>query len=152
MITYQVEKFADVIEEMKPLLQMHYEEIAMYKDRIALNPDYAAYQAMADLGMLHIYTARDSSRDLIGYCVTFIRPHPHYQDHIYAMNDVVYVAKEYRHTEVAPELISQLEKELQTKGVSVMTFHMKTYKPFRTLMDSLGFDCAEELYTKFIKG
>lgn len=153
MITYQQERYADVIDEMKPLLERHYEEVAAYKDRIKFNPDYAGYEAMDALGILDIFTARDTDANnaLVGYCVSFVNAHPHYSDHVYAVNDVVYVDPDYRHGEVAPEMISRLEKRLEEMGVSVMTFHMKTYKPFRTLMESLGFDEIESMYSKYIK-
>lgn len=153
MITYQKEDYKDVIEEMKPLLREHYEEIAMYKDRIAFNPNYDLYEHMDATGDVHIFTARDEDANnaLVGYVVTFMQHHPHYSDHIYAVNDVIFVADAYRHTEVAPEMISQLEVLLQEEGVSVMTFHMKTYKPFVTLMESLGFEEFERLYSKYIR-
>lgn len=153
MITYQEEKFDDVIEEMKPLLEDHYVEVAMYQDKIELNPNWGIYQAMNDVGNVHIFTARDDERDgkLIGYCVTFMQNNPHYMDHEYAVNDVIYVDPEYRHTEVAPMMLSELEKIMKSQGVSVMTFHMKTHLPFETLMQSLGYDDAEKLYTKYIK-
>ena len=153
MITYQEEQFNDVIDEIKPLLEEHYHEVAMYKDRIELNPNYDLYEIMNRTGNVHIFTARDSEANnaLVGYCLTFMQQHPHYKDHVYAVNDIIYVAEPYRHTEVAPEMISRLEKAMLAEGVSVMTFHMKTYKTFETLMDSLGFEQFEYLYSKYIK-
>ena len=58
MITYHVEQFAGAYEEAKPLIFAHWEEIALNKDSIALNPDVEAYQNLEDQGRLHIYTAR----------------------------------------------------------------------------------------------
>ena len=152
-ITYQTESYHDVINEIKPLLEDHYEEVAMYKEHIEFNPNYELYLHMDQTGDIHIFTARDQDVGgaIVGYCVTFMQHHPHYMDHIYAVNDIIYVADEYRHTEVAPEMIMRLEKEMQDEGASVMTFHMKTYKPFRTLMESLNFEEAEILYSKYIK-
>lgn len=153
MYTYQTERYTDVIEELKPMLEDHYEEVALYKDKIKLNPNYDLYEQMDQMGAIHIYTARDTEANnaLIGYVVTFVQLHPHYSDTVYAVNDVVYVADAYRHTEVAPEMIIRLEHEMLDRGASVMTFHMKTYKPFKTLMDSLGFDEVEYMYSKYIK-
>ena len=150
MVRFEEEKFEDIIDEMKPLLQEHYKEIAMYKDKISLNPNYELYQAMADAGTLHILAARHGTV-LVGYCVTFVNKHPHYNDHLYAVNDVVYLDPAYRHSAVAPEMIAELERMMLEKGVSVMTFHMKTYQPFETLMDFMGFEKAEYLYSKYIK-
>ena len=150
MVRFEEEKFEYIIDEMKPLLEKHYDEIAMYKDQISLNPNYDLYKIMDDTGSLHILAARDGTV-LVGYCVTFINYHPHYKDHVYAVNDVIYIDPGYRHTSVAPEMVSELERLMMEKGVSVMTFHMKTYKPFESLMEMMGFDKAEYMYSKYIK-
>jgi GNAT superfamily N-acetyltransferase len=149
MITYQRERYNEVIEDIKPLLEEHYKEIALYQDHIELNPNYAMYEAMDQIESLHIYTARDDGK-LIGYVVSFLQNHPHYMDHNYVINDILYVAPEHRHSEVAVELLEGLEKIMVEEGASVMTFHMKAYKTFETLMDFLGYDKAEFLYSKFI--
>lgn len=153
MITYQQETYAEVIDEIKPLLEQHHQEVDIYSDKVKINPDYNSFQVLESLGMLDIYTARDSDANnaLIGYCVTLIQKHHHYSDHVYAINDILYVDPEYRHTEVAPELISKVEERMVSLGVSVMTFNMKPYKPFKTLMDSLGFEESEIQYSKYIK-
>lgn len=151
MITYQEEKLANILDELKPLLEDHYQEVAIYKDHIALNPAYDLYLAMEVAGSLHVFTARDTTaQELIGYCITFVHKSPHYQDHVYAVNDVIFVKEEYRHSEIAPNMLNQLELIMEQTGVSVMTFHMKTYKPFETLMDILGYDKIEYLYSKYI--
>lgn len=152
MYTYQEERYTDVIEEMKPLLEDHYEEIALYKEHIKLNPAYDAYEMMAAAGMLHIFTARiEETNELVGYTVTFLQYHPHYKDHKYAVNDIIFVKPEHRHGEVAPEMLDRLEALMLADDVSVMTFHMKTYKTFETLMDSLGYNKAEYIFSKYIK-
>lgn len=149
--TYQRELFNDVIEEMKPLLELHYEEVCFYKDKLDLNPDYHLYEVLESVGALHLFTARTEEGELVGYIATLIQKNLHYSDHIYAVNDVIYVDEKHRHTEVASTMISKLEEELKTFGVSVMTFHMKTFKTFETLMKSLGFEKQEFMYGKFIK-
>lgn len=149
MYTYQEEKLADILEELKPLLQEHYKEIALYQDDIKLDPDYDLYLLMEEQGTLHVYTVR--SDQLVGYCITFVREHPHYKSDLYAVNDIVYVHPDHRHTEVAPVMLQNLETIMQERGVSVMTFHMKTYKTFEALMDFSGFDKVEYLYSKLLK-
>jgi len=150
MVHYQLETYEEVIEDIKPLLELHYAEVCLYPDKIALNPKYEFYNTLDDAGALRIVTARDEGV-LIGYSVFFEMPHPHYQDHIYAQNDIFYVAENYRHTEVAPSLVAKAEEALHGDGVSVITYHMKTYKPFESLMDFSGYDKAEVIFSKFIK-
>lgn len=149
--TYQREYLDDVLEELEPLLQLHYEEVCFYKDKLELKPAYDLYRILESLGTIHIYTARTEEGELVGYAVSLIQKNLHYSDHGYAVNDVLYVAEDHRHTDLAPTLISNLEKEFKEMGVSVMTFHMKTYKTFEKLMDTLGFEKQEYLFGKFIK-
>lgn len=150
MITYQTEAYHEVIEDLKEILPQHYEEVALYRDKIDLNPDYDFYEdGYYEANSIHFFTARDNGK-LVGYVVTMIYPNPHYKDHIYAVNDLLYVLPEYRHTEVAVQMLKQFEQEMKDLGVSVMTMHMKTYKTFEALMDSLEFDKSEYLFTKYI--
>ena len=80
-ITYQVEKLADCLEEMKPFLQLHWEEVALYKDAIKLNPDYDRYFDLEKRGVLRVAIARDGDK-MVGYFLTLTQEHLHYQDHI----------------------------------------------------------------------
>ena len=147
---YQEETFQAVIEDIKPLLEEHNKEVALYQDEIELDPAYHMYEAMYQAGSLDIFTAREEDT-LVGYVLTFIHPSLHYQNDVFAVNDMLYVHPDYRHTEVAPTLLTELEKRMKEKGVSMMSFHMKTYKTFEALMDFLGYDKAEFLFTKLIK-
>ena len=147
MITYQEEKLSDILPEMKPLLEEHWEEVAWYKDTIKLNPDYDMYLMMEERGRVHVSTARDDGK-LVGYTVNFVAPNPHYSDHVYAVNDIIFLLPEYRHGFTAKGMIDYSEQKLEEMGVSVMTFHMKLANPFTTLLESCGFDCQELLFSK----
>lgn len=148
-ITYQYEELEDIKFEIQPLLYEHWEEIAMYKDKVELAPDWVRYQAMADAGNLHIVTVRDNGI-LVGYFITLIVKGLHYKYTTYGMNDIVLIKPEYRNSGVGKKLFETVEASLKEKGVNVMTIHMKTYAPFDSLCESLGFDYAERLYTKYI--
>lgn len=148
-VVYAVEKVKNCLEEMKPLLQEHYEQVAMYKDKIPLEPDYDKYLDLCDSGILHIVTARDEDK-LIGYYISMMVPHIHYSSHKFAVNDILYIDEEYRKTLVGLEMFKFAEKCLKEEGVSVMTIHMKTSLPFDSLCEGLGYDYAERNYTKYI--
>lgn len=147
MITYQEEKLKDVLEEMKPLFENHYKEIALYQDKIKLNPDYDKYLVMQD--SLVVVTAKDEEV-IIGYAIYFISHHLHYKDHMYACNDILFLDEKYRGGIVALDLTNKAEDVLCDKGVSVITMHMKSYAPFETLMEVQGFEKVEYLYSKYI--
>lgn len=149
MIVYSVEKLSECLEEIKPLLEHHYEEVAMYKDKIKLEPDYDKYLSMADDGLLHVVTARDEGK-LIGYFVSFLLPHIHYSSTVYAVNDILFIDKEYRNAKVGLGLFSYAEEQLKAEGASVIVIHMKTSVPFDSLCEGLGYDYAERNYSKYI--
>lgn len=40
MLTAQPEPFAPFLEEVKPMLDLHYEELALNRDKVPLSPQY----------------------------------------------------------------------------------------------------------------
>ena len=150
MITYNKEKLSDIKEELEPLLREHYKEVAMYKDKVQLAPDWERYEMLDKADILKIVTVRDG-KQLVGYYICFVMPNPHYSNDMYAVNDIVLIKPEYRNAKVGVGLFQYAEKWMRSLGVSVMTVHMKTFLPFDKLCEGLGWDYAERLYTKCIK-
>lgn len=149
MLEFKVEKLDECLDEMKPLLEDHWEEIAIYRDKIKLNFDEEKYRFMEKAGTLHIVTARDKG-ELVGYFVSFIVTHMHYSDHTYAMNDILFLLPDYRHAGNAADMFGYAEDRLKELGVSVISLHMKVEHPFHTLSDYLGYDRVEYNYSKYI--
>lgn len=104
MTTYRVESFSDVWPDVQDLIKEHWEEIALDKDVIKLDPDYHSYLRMEETGQLHIVTARDEGK-LVGYYCAIIRPHLHYADSITAYTDLFFISKPYRKGLVGYKLI-----------------------------------------------
>jgi len=149
MITYQEESAQDCLEEIKPLIEMHWEEIAVYKDKIKLNPDFDKYLLLDSMGMLHILTARDDDK-LIGYFISFIQPNMHYKDSLFATNDILYIDPVYRKGSVGYKLFKKAEDSLKGIGVDVIIIHSKVNNDFKPLMDKLGYERIEYNYSKHV--
>ncbi len=149
MITIKEEKLETCLEEMKPLLDKHWEEVSWYKDEVNFNPDYDKYYQIEKLGMLHVVTVRDDG-ELVGYNINFINAHLHYSDHKYAVNDIIFLSPEYRSGWNAKGMLDFTEECLKELGVSVVTVHMKTDHPFKSLMERTNFKQQEYIYSKFI--
>lgn len=149
MITFQEEYLVDCLDEMKPLFETHWDEIALHKDKIVLNPDYSKYLILDEAGMLHVLTARDEGK-IIGYFISFIDHHVHYKDHVFAINDILFIHPDYRKGSVGYKLFKSAEASLKEIGVSVLMIHAKVQHDFKPLMDKLGFDRVEYNYSKFI--
>lgn len=148
-IVYAEEKLKDCLEEMKPILRLHYEEIAMYKDKIPLDPDYSKYFLLEEEGIFHAVTVRDEGK-LIGYFLSLVTPSIHYSQTVYAVNDILYVHPNYRLSGVGQEMFRFAEEKLKEKGADVIAIHMKTALPFDSLCKGMGYDYAERNYTKYI--
>jgi len=149
MISYQQEFYDSVSEDIKPLIEQHWEEIALNKDKIKLNPDWEAYQSLEDQGKLKIFTVREDS-ELVGYFIVVVGTHIHYKDHLFASNDIIYLSPKHRKTGTGIKLIEFAEKCLAEDGVSVLTINTKVHRPFDKLMDFLKFNKVERVYSKYI--
>lgn len=149
MITYQQESLTTIKEDVRPLLEKHWEEIALNKDTIKLNPDWDAYANLEDAGVLKIFTARFDGV-LIGYFIVFVKAHIHYKDHLFAYNDVLFLAKQYRKGYTGAKLIKFAEKCLKEDGVSVCVVNTKRHKPFDVLLKWLGYKHIENIYSKVL--
>ena len=147
-----LESFYKVKDEVDELFKLHWEEIAVYKDKMKINPDWAFYQALYDSDSLGIYGVRDSEDSLVGYFIVIVRPHPHYMDHTIASNDLIYIHPDHRKGLLGYKLIKFAEKDLISKGVSVLVINTKTHQPFDPLLERLGFNLQERVYTKYLQG
>lgn len=149
MITYQQEFLETCRGEAEILIHKHWEEIALNKDKIKLNPDWEMYSLLESSGSLKIFTARND-KNLIGYFVVFVNRHIHYKDHLFANNDLLFLDEAFRKGLTGVKLIKFAEKCLKEDGVSVLTINTKVHKPFDVIMNKLGFNLIERIYSKYI--
>lgn len=149
-ISYQQESLVTCKDDAAQLLKQHWEEIALNKEVIKLNPDWEAYFDLEEKGALKIFTAR-ADGFLIGYFVVLCRNHLHYKDHFFAFNDVLYLHKDYRKGFTGAKLMKFAEKCLKEDGVSVLVVNTKRHKPFDILLSWLGYSHAENVYTKLLR-
>ena len=155
MITYQVEKYDDVITEIWPMLEAHYLEIATDKEVKPFDPDLERYISMADQDMLRIFTARDNEGHpvqgrLVGYFISIVLPGLHYQQTIMAINDIMYLDPAHRGGTVGYRLIKLATEDLKNLGADILTIHMKTDYPFRSLLRKLDFHLTEENWERVL--
>lgn len=149
MITYQAEKFADCYQEADTMLRMQYEEITTCKEAKVYNPNYYRYQELEDMGMLRVFTARDDG-NLIGYFVSFVTPHLHYSDTMFALNDILFIHPTWRKGSCGYRLIKLATEDLKNFGAAILIIHMKVDYPFRNLLIRLGFTLTEENWERVL--
>jgi len=145
MITFAEERVRDCLDELIPLLQNHWEEIANHQDTVPLDPDWDKYLAMDDSGAMSVVVARENGR-VIGYFISFIHHHMHYRSTLYAYNDILYVDPSRRKGTVAYRMFKFAMTVLVDRGVQVVVCHMKINHEFRSLLRRLGFKQTEEIW------
>lgn len=149
MYTFQEEKVKDILPEISDLLEAHWEEVAWYKDKVPLKPDYDRYLQMEELGMVHAATVRYDG-ELVGYDINFVAPSLHHSSTVYASNDIIFLHPLHRGGGTALKLIAFAEEKLKEMGVSVVSLNMKVDKPFVSLAERAGFAKQEYVYSKYI--
>ena len=148
---YAREKFCDVIEEAKPLLEQHWLELARNRDLITLDPDYGRYARLEELGVLKVYTVRDH-RALIGYAAYLVSPHLHYKRDLFALCDILWVRPDCRRGRVGINLLRFVENCLREDGVSVMhTTGKEAHPALAVVLKHLGHTHIEFGYAKVLK-
>jgi len=142
---YAIESYDEVIDDIKPLLHDHWDELAAYKD-IPLKPNFAFYKAADAMKAIRIYTARKNG-DLIGYIImSLARAHPHYMDQPWAVSDIVLVVKEHRTFGVGNALFDFMEADMEGFVVSVGV--KNAHPELRFLLESRGYLAVETLMQK----
>lgn len=149
-VKIQRELFNQVVDEIKPLLEKHWKEVANYRDDIKLEPDWQRYEALENNGALLILTAR---RDdvLVGYSVFIISNHLHYTSCKVGANDILFLLPEERKGRVGMKLIMESEKVLKQVGVNRVIWHVKKEPDFSPLLKHLGYEHEEIVMGKLLK-
>ncbi len=142
MKTYAREQMRDVLDEIKPLLTKHWEEIAHYQD-IPLDPNWAGYAAASIAGSLRIFTVRED-KVLIGYAVFFIG-NLHYKSTKIATQDILFVLPEHRGLTGA-RLIKYCDEQLKAEGAQAVYHHVKKAHDFGPLLERMGYEAVDVVY------
>lgn len=149
MITAQVEPFGPFLEEVKPMLALHYEELALNKDKVPLSPQYEVYKARDDMGQVMVVTLREKGR-LVGYFVGFIAPGLHYQTCLTLTMDIFWTHPDIRGGLAGVRLFRVVEKEAKRRGVHRIFYGSKMHKDASRLFEFLKMDAVETYYSKWI--
>ena len=148
-VKFKEEKYIDIKEEMAPLLYEHWKAIALYQDKIPLDPNHEQYISANDAGLIKIYTAR-KNEELVGYFVLQIYHHMHYNSNKFALCDVIYVKPEHRAGGTGPKLIKYCEERMKELDVEVIAINTKAHALFDKLLEKMDYQLADLFYSKWI--
>lgn len=129
------------------LLAEHWDEVALNKHIMVLDPDIDAYLAMRDSGFLLCVAAYDKG-ELVGYSINILKHHPHYKQLTVVQNDLLFVTKAYRKSGVGVRLIRETESKAKKLGVQMVLWHAKQHSTLDQLLLSKGYQVQDIIYSK----
>ena len=149
-LKFQCEPVLFVKPEMEPMLEDHYQELTLHKDKIKLAPDWELYDKMEKTGNFYLLTARESdSNELLGYSAWFVNPHIHYKETIVAANDVLFLRKDQRTGMTGIKLIKYSEQEMRRYAHKI-TWHVKGEPDFRPILHRMGYSDEDVIVGKML--
>lgn len=146
---FAVEKFSDAYPEAKELLELHWDEVAPYKELLTVNPDLQMYETLERAGKLCVITARHMGK-LIGYVVMMLHAHHHYSHVLVAVEDIHFLHADYRKGSAGLRLLAAAEIEMVRRGAQVMMLRTKVSHDHGLLFTRLGYVAQDIIYTKKI--
>ena len=148
-LSLQVERFGDVIEEAKPLLYRHWEEIALDQDKVPLDPQWQRYAELYAAGALSTVTMRRNG-ELVGYSNMIVAPGLHYAGCLEARMDIFWIAPEVRGRMGGVRLFKAVEAELKRRGVKRVYCGSKIHKDVSRLFFVMGYRAIEQWFCKWL--
>ncbi len=149
-LKFQCEPVLKVKPEMEPMLEDHYQELTLHKDKIKLAPDWELYDKLEKSNQFYLLTARDADTDeLLGYSAWFVKPHIHYKETIVASNDVLFLRKDQRSGMTGIKLIKYSEQEMK-KYAHKITWHVKGEPDFRPILHRMGYADEDVIVGKML--
>jgi GNAT superfamily N-acetyltransferase len=110
---------------------------AFYGERdFQIEPDYDAYQRLADDGALAVVTLRDDGK-LVGYVIGFSYRALHHKKVLGGIADNIYLEPDFR--AYAPVLAERFEKEMKARGVQIIGWPTHENGPVYALLKSMGY-------------
>ena len=145
-----VESFEETLEELKPLLPIHYEELALDQEKVPLDPQYHIYIEREKEGGLLFVLVRDEEKEIVGYFIGFVAPGLHYQTCLTCIMDIFYIRQEARGHQLGARLFQFVERELRSRQVDRWFVGSKWHKDASKLFEYLDFEKVEVYYSKYL--
>lgn len=118
-------RYHKIADELLPLWQRHWQEIALDKEQLPLRPHFQTYYGLEVVNALRILAARDArTRELVGYCFNLLGPHLHYSLP-HAHTEMFWLAPEYRRGWNGVHMMAANRRGLKQLGIKLHTINFK---------------------------
>ena len=138
-----------MLDSATELFKEHYEEIALNKQVMVLEPlgdKYLEAESQGSLLILAIY----KSDELIGYSVNMMSFHLHYASLKVCYNDLLFVKASHRKGRAGFMLIKKTEEYAKQLQCKLMLWHAKPNTALEKLMPKLGYGYQDIIFSKEI--
>lgn len=151
-LKFQWERLTGFAPELPPLFLRHWQEIALDKDKIPLEPAWQEYFRLDQAGILRCLTVRTESGTLVGYHFVLIFPHLHYASTLSAQSDMFWLDPAYREGWWGVKLLSVVRDRLKEAGVKTHKLNIKLHfeadrGTLAKVLKRLGYQHVENAYS-----
>ena len=132
--------------DILPLWQQHNAEIASSGDQALFDPDWELFDEMAERDLDHWIEARIDG-ELVGYVFCIVKGHLHRKSTLSGFWDLYWLKPEHRRGWNGYRLIRAGRDSLWARGVRKQYVGTKMWKDIGPILERLGFQETERLYT-----
>ena len=148
-LVFAVETLAATRAEAEPLLMRHWDEVALNKETVPLDPDWEMYSRLEAGGIVHVTTARRDGK-LVGYAAFLLTNNLHYRTLRVAEGDIFWLAPECRRGRAGIDLMRAAEAQLRDRGVHRIVNKVKLHIDVGPVFEYLGYKPIERIYAKMV--
>jgi hypothetical protein len=148
-LTFSIERWPEFWRDCQHILPIHWKEMALNQDTIALDVDADRFKVIDDQGLLHILTARADGW-MVGYYIAIVMPHLHYKNSgNMAFTDMYYLLKPFRNGN-GVKLFAEAERTLRERGVTKAYISCKVHSDHTELFEKLGWTMSDKSFVKVL--
>lgn len=140
-------KVMEWIDRVGPLIEEHWQEIALNKRLMVLKPNVEVYEGLERENRV-IALGAFVGDEMVGYSVNVLVQHLHYADLLVAQNDIVFIAKTHRHGRLGVALIQRTEIAVKERGARMLFWHAKQGTPLESLLPRMGYGVQDIVFSK----
>jgi len=145
----RAERMADILPELHPLHEAHWQETEGYRHGFSLNPDYLRYQAIERAGGLIQFTARKDG-ELVGNLRLFMSESLHTQTSL-VTEDTIFLKPEHRGGFLAMAMLRFGEDAVRSLGAQEIRSNSKLVNRADVLMRRMKYEPFAIQFAKFFK-
>jgi GNAT superfamily N-acetyltransferase len=151
-LEFRWERFHKIAHELPPLFKRHWEEIALDREFVPLDPDWDSYYANDLRGVLHVLTVR-AGDTLAGYVFNLVGGHLHYVGTRFAHTEMFWLDPAYRKGWAPVRMLQENIEGLRAREVEISTISFKLgFKNARVgkLLFRLGYEATDIVMRKVL--